>query len=82
MDAGKRLINDLFNGNRTIFIPFFQRSYVWKEEQWERFLADMEMVSEEKRTYFLGSVILKQMQNNGSGNNALPHLIFSLRYCI
>lgn len=68
MDAGKRLINDLFNGNRTIFIPFFQRSYVWKEEQWERFLADMEMVSEEKRTYFLGSVILKQMQNNGSGN--------------
>lgn len=75
MDAGKRLINDLFNGNRTIFIPFFQRSYVWKEEQWERFLADMEMVSEEKRPYFLGSVILKQTSQQSSIQGDIRTLI-------
>ena len=27
MDAGKRTINDIFNGNRVLEIPFFQRSY-------------------------------------------------------
>jgi len=45
MDAGKRLINDIFNGNRILQIPFFQRSYVWGEEQWERLLEDMYMMS-------------------------------------
>lgn len=60
MDAGKRLINDIFNGNRILEIPFFQRAYVWGNEQWERLLGDMEMISLSKKPYFLGSVILKQ----------------------
>lgn len=33
MDAGKRTINDIFNGSRVLEIPFFQRAYVWGEEQ-------------------------------------------------
>ncbi len=64
MDAGKRTINDIFNGNRILEIPFFQRAYVWKEEQWERLLEDMENVSKTKESYFLGSVILKQRLAN------------------
>lgn len=60
MDAGKRTINDIFNGNRIIEIPFFQRAYVWGEEQWERLLSDMEDISATNKPYFLGSVILKQ----------------------
>ena len=32
MDAGKKKINDILNGNRQLVIPFFQRSYVWKED--------------------------------------------------
>lgn len=60
MDAGKRTINDIFNGNRVLEIPFFQRSYVWKEDQWSRLLGDLEHVSEINRQYFLGSIILKQ----------------------
>ena len=62
MEAGKRSINDIFNGNRILEIPFFQRSYVWKKEQWERFLEDMEVVTEENKPYFLGSLILKQQE--------------------
>jgi uncharacterized protein with ParB-like and HNH nuclease domain len=64
MDAGKRTINDIFNGNRILEIPFFQRSYVWGEEQWERLLEDMYDVCLTNKTYFLGSVILKQQQTN------------------
>jgi uncharacterized protein with ParB-like and HNH nuclease domain len=60
MDAGKRTINDIFNGNRILEIPFFQRSYVWGEEQWERLLDDMYDVCLTNKAYFLGSVILKQ----------------------
>jgi len=67
MDAGKRTINDIFNGNRILEIPFFQRAYVWGENQWERLLEDMELVTFSQKPYFLGSVILKQQQTT-SGN--------------
>ncbi len=68
MEAGRRSINDIFNGSRALQIPFFQRSYVWKESQWERFLEDMEMISENNHPHFLGSVILKQQQTPTDGN--------------
>lgn len=64
MEAGKRTLNDIFNGNRVLEIPFFQRAYVWKEAQWERLLADMKHVSKSKQPYFMGSVILKQQSTN------------------
>lgn len=66
MDAGKRTVNDIFNGNRVLEIPFFQRSYVWGEAQWERLLKDMEIITEANRPYFLGSVILKQKTTTSS----------------
>ncbi len=59
MDAGKRTISDIFNGNRKLIIPFFQRTYVWKEEQWSRLIEDMEYISKTGKDYFLGSIILK-----------------------
>lgn len=62
MDAGKRTINDIFNGNRILEIPFFQRAYVWGEDQWQRLLDDMEAISIANKPYFLGSLILKQQQ--------------------
>src|SRR5690554_1743856 len=68
MEAGKRTINDIFNGNRVLEIPFFQRSYVWGETQWERLIEDMETVSSTNKPYFLGSVILKQQQTPAGGN--------------
>jgi uncharacterized protein with ParB-like and HNH nuclease domain len=71
MEAGRRTISDIFNGSRALQIPFFQRAYVWKEPQWQRFLEDMIMISETNRPHFLGSVILKQQQTEtgrGSGD--------------
>lgn len=66
MDAGKITINEIFNGNKILEIPFFQRSYVWGETQWGRFLEDLEHVSLVNKPYFLGSVIFKQMMTNSA----------------
>ena len=60
MDAGKQIIDGIFATNRLLEIPFYQRSYVWEKDQWERFKEDMEYVSLTRKPYFLGSVILKQ----------------------
>ena len=62
MEAGKRNITAIFNRANKLSIPHFQRSYVWKEEQWDRFLDDMNYASGANLPYFMGSVILKQQQ--------------------
>ncbi|MBO7645333.1 MAG: DUF262 domain-containing protein [Alphaproteobacteria bacterium] len=61
MDAGPRTINQIFNTGRELSIPFFQRGYVWQEEDWERFLDSMIDISENKKSHFFGSVILKKL---------------------
>lgn len=66
MEAGKRTIREIFNRGRNLEIPFFQRAYVWKEDQWQRFLEDMRAVSLNRKPYFLGSVILKQQETHSN----------------
>ncbi|MBL0281921.1 MAG: DUF262 domain-containing protein [Bacteroidetes bacterium] len=44
-------------------IPFFQRGYVWKRDNWEELLIDL---SNRGKNHFLGSLILKQ-QKTSSG---------------
>ena len=61
MDANARTINDILNTRRKLDIPYYQRSYVWGEKQWKRFLEDMENASlKDTKPYFIGSIILKQ----------------------
>lgn len=74
MEAGKRDISEIFNRGRNLQIPFFQRSYVWDIEQWDRFLEDMYYISSSDQDYFLGSVILKQ-QPTGSNKDDIRTLI-------
>lgn len=65
MEANKKKITDIFTGSRLLNVPFFQRSYVWKKDQWERLMTDMEYISKtygrEEHGYFLGSIIFKQV---------------------
>lgn len=68
MEAGKRLLSDIFNGSRILEIPFFQRAYVWRETEWQRLLEDMLEASKPNNPYFMGSVILKQ---KGTSTGAL-----------
>ena len=62
MEASKKQISDIFNRNRMLEIPFFQRSYVWGEDQWERFMDDLMHISNDKKPHFFGSLILKQQE--------------------
>lgn len=71
MEAGKRTVRDIFNRGRNLEIPFFQRAYVWEEPQWERFLEDMRLVTDTRRPYFLGSVILKQQDTESDRDSLL-----------
>lgn len=71
MEAGKRTVRDIFNRGRNLEIPFFQRAYVWGNEQWQRFLEDMRMVSFTNKPYFLGSVILKQKETTSNKDSIL-----------
>lgn len=43
MDAGTKQLADILNGNRVLEVPYYQRSYVWKKEQWARFISDAEL---------------------------------------
>ena len=67
MDAHKSLIADIFNGSTLVEVPFFQRSYVWKEDLWGRFLEDMEFISQTNKPHFFGSIILKEGPKPQSG---------------
>lgn len=49
----------VFKNSTILRIPFFQRQYVWKKEQWERFSNDMESLVGLRNKYFLGSLIFK-----------------------
>lgn len=59
-------INQVFLANRTLKIPYFQRPYVWKESNWEKFYNDIAEIAlavnngENPETYFMGSIILKK----------------------
>ena len=59
MKAGEILISGIFNSSRLLEVPFYQRAYVWQEEQWERLLEDLKYVTRTRKPYFMGSIILK-----------------------
>ena len=67
MQANTVKIQEVFQSNIVLKIPYFQRSYVWDEGNWERFLSDMLDLPETNDNYFLGSVILKNAGTNDFG---------------
>lgn len=75
MQATTQPLASIFTGHRILEVPFYQRSYVWKEEQWERFLEDMEFVTHCNQDYFLGSVILKQQATDLGESNDFRTII-------
>lgn len=62
MEANVSSIKGLIQNGRLLRIPYFQRSYVWREYDWERFAKDMESTLSDRQDYFLGAVILKDEQ--------------------
>lgn len=60
MEAKEANFNFVKEGN--LGIPFFQRSYVWREEHWKQFFNDLYESFESCKEHFLGSIILKRQK--------------------
>src|SRR5437879_4936740 len=58
MDAKARSFSFLANEG-MLRIPFFQRRYVWVQDNWEDLLKDL---CHDRQSHFLGSLILKQQR--------------------
>ena len=60
MEAKGQSLKMLFDTD-VLEVPFFQRPYVWNEENWKELLDDLR---ETQATHFLGSVILKKKETH------------------
>ena len=60
MKAETSKFSDFFGRNGVFTVPFFQRSYVWREEQWERCLRDAEIACRNNVPHFMGALIFKK----------------------
>ena len=69
MKANAVKIKDVFNNECLLRIPYFQRRYVWKEGDWERFVKDMESTMDSDKQYFLGALILQEEDPDPSERN-------------
>ncbi len=75
MNAGKSLISGIIGGFKKLQVPFYQRSYVWDVEQWDRLLEDLEYVSSSGEPYFLGTVILKDVPTDALAAFASTNIV-------
>lgn len=59
--AEQKPINHLLTNN-VLGIPRNQRTYVWKKENWQDLLSDINFIvkNEEGKNHFIGSIVLKQ----------------------
>ena len=74
LSANKEKLHSFFQGTNQYQIPFFQRSYVWKKDNWEELWDN---ISEEKQAltlgqdseHFIGTIIIKQKLSETLGIN-------------
>lgn len=67
--ANKEILSSFFTNNYQYIIPFFQRSYVWSEENWLLFWENLEEELEafnkgEMSEHFIGTIITKQLKSS------------------
>ena len=66
MDAGKKILLDLFTGSLRFVVPVYQRRYSWGEAQCRQLWADIVTAGRHPdKTHFTGSIVW--MQEGGIG---------------
>ena len=75
MKADAEQIGGIFKAGMLLEVPFYQRSYVWGEDEWARLLDDLSTMAKHSEEYFLGSIILKLEHPNYSKES--PYHLFS-----
>ncbi|RYZ87924.1 MAG: DUF262 domain-containing protein, partial [Proteobacteria bacterium] len=73
--ATKETLSAFFKGDIQYIIPFFQRPFVWEEENWEILWENiLEVYLDTKKgdnsEHFIGTVILKQRETQRIGETS------------
>lgn len=74
LSANKEKLHSFFHGTNQYQIPFFQRSYVWKKENWDELWDSIleeqeELNSGNESEHFIGTIIIKQKLSETLGIN-------------
>lgn len=74
MDAGKKILLDLFTGSLRFVVPVYQRRYSWGEAQCRQLWADIVTAGRHpERTHFTGSIVW--MQEGGIGPDGVSRCL-------
>lgn len=75
MKASETPLRNLLEGTKQFQVPFFQRPYSWKKENWEILWEDLMRIYREEisGSYFLGSLVTQSLP--GSADGICPFLI-------
>lgn len=71
MKAGEIIFQSLLNGDVQYNIPLFQRTYNWRESQWERLWDDLLEIyaMPQPKNHFIGSVVTHPMTSIAGGTS-------------
>ena len=71
LSANKEKIQSFLMGGSQYHIPFFQRPYVWKMENWQEFiesvLEQVELGNDTESEHFIGTIIVQQKESTKIG---------------
>lgn len=72
ISASKEKIASFLNGTSQYIIPFFQRGYVWKRENWGELWDNIieeyaELKGDNSSEHFIGTIIIKQILSKNVG---------------
>ncbi|WP_027121240.1 DUF262 domain-containing protein [Mycoplasma leonicaptivi] len=60
-------INNVLDNNKVLYIPVFQRPYIWDKKQCKRLWNDLMLLYNDiKKKHFLGSLVVVQDLSNGA----------------
>ena len=76
INATKEKLASFFQANLQFEIPFFQRQYVWEEENWKELWEHLEYELNEYRAnknseHFIGTIITKHKEGESLGQNIM-----------
>lgn len=76
INANKEMLNSFFSSNLQYVVPFFQRAYVWNQDNWDILWEHINRVADKtllntKSEHFIGTLITKQRISNAIGENKL-----------
>lgn len=73
MQISKKTMCFISKPSKKYVIPFFQRAYVWEEEEWKNLLVTL--LESEDNNHFLGTMIFKEDKNSGKSQGLTTYNI-------